>query len=212
MDLYAKLNLSKSVILSIILNFPLRSGMLFIFNLADFQKIVYSINIYILPCKLDLCVTWTWKNCDFVDLFELSYRFWNFNHFWLRKFSLNFRKLFILSICMFYHANWAYVSRGIEQKVWFCRSFWILLYVLALNFRPCKISINFRNFFVLLIFIFSLINWTYVPRKIEQKLWYYRSIWIFFLFRNLINFRPREFSLNFISEICLFYQYLYFAL
>ena len=48
-----------------------------IFN--KLQKILYSINIYILPCKLDLCATW------------------------------------------------------IDQKVWFCRYFWIFLYILDLN-------------------------------------------------------------------------------
>ena len=73
------------------------------------------------------------KNCDFVDLFEFSSTFLNLIQFWLRRFSLNFRNLLNISIFIFCLVNWTDVSLKIEQKVWFCRSFWIFLYVLELN-------------------------------------------------------------------------------
>ena len=53
------------------------------------QTIVYYVNIYILPCKLDLCD----KKLDFVNIFEFSSTFWNIIHFLPRKFSEN---------CIFY--------------------------------------------------------------------------------------------------------------
>ena len=52
------------------------------------------------------------KKNDFVDIFEFSFTFRNFIHFWTRRFSLNFRKLFNLSIFTFCLVNWTYVPRG----------------------------------------------------------------------------------------------------
>ena len=73
------------------------------------QKKVYSIsiNIYILPFKLHLCVI----KCNFVDLVELSPSFWSFIYFWPHKLSLNFKKMFILSLSIFIFClvNWIYV-------------------------------------------------------------------------------------------------------
>ena len=54
------------------------------------QEIVNSINIYILPCKLDLCAKWNWATSEFI------FTFWKLIHFRPRKFQLNFRKLSIL--------------------------------------------------------------------------------------------------------------------
>ena len=90
------------------------------------QKIICSINIYILPCK-PMCYVESNNMCDFVLLFEFSSTFWNLIHIFPRIFSLNFRKLLILSIFIFCLVNWTYMSNLIKQKVWFWPSFWIFL-------------------------------------------------------------------------------------
>ena len=69
------------------------------------------------------------KKCDFVYIFE---SFCNSIPFWRHRFSLNFRKLLILSVFIFFLVNWTYVPCWIEQKVWFCRSFCIFFWVLEL--------------------------------------------------------------------------------
>ena len=111
------------------------------------------------------------KKCDFV--FEFSSAFWNWIHFWPRKFSLNFRKLFILSKFIFCLVNWTYVPRRIGQKVWFFGSFWIFIYVLEFNpflhFWPRRFSLIFGKLFMPSIFIFCPVKWTYVTRIIRTK-------------------------------------------
>ena len=50
-----------------------------IFN--KLQKILYSINIYIIPCKLDLCATW------------IDQKVWFFRYFWIFLYILDLNLL-----------------------------------------------------------------------------------------------------------------------
>ena len=50
--------LNKKLILFLFLKFPLHNSFLASPISTKLFKIVYSINIYILPCKLDLCTMW----------------------------------------------------------------------------------------------------------------------------------------------------------
>ena len=75
------------------------------------QKIIAKIQIYILPCKLDLCATLNRTKSVILSIF------WNFIHFWPSIFSLNLKKMLILSIFIFCLVNWTYIPRRIEQKV-----------------------------------------------------------------------------------------------
>ena len=67
-----------------------------------------------------------------------------------------------------------------KTKVWFCRYFWIFFYVSEFNsFLTLQISLNFRKLLRKSIFIVCLVNWAYVSRWIEQKVWCCRYFWIF---------------------------------
>ena len=96
-------------------------------------------------------------------------------HFQPRKFSLNFRKLYInivpckLNLC----DTWNCAISGIFVDLF--EFSWNFIY-----FRSCKIPQNLKKLVILLIFIFCLVNWTHVTRWIEQKAGFFRSIWIFF--------------------------------
>ena len=108
-------------------NFPLCSGTQLIFAsqiFANLKKIVHSINIHILPCKIGpMCHMVTNKKCDFVDL----------NSFLVSQIFATLQKLFILSIFKFCLVNWTYVPHGNKQKVRFWHFFRIFLCVLDLN-------------------------------------------------------------------------------
>ena len=107
-----------------------------------------------------MCYVESNKKCDFVDILEFSSTFSSI-HFWARKFWINFRKLFLLSIFIFCHVNWTRVPRRIEQKAWFCRSFWIFFYVLELN------SFSASQIFTKLQEILNSINNCILPCKLD---------------------------------------------
>ena len=113
------------------------------------------------------------KKCDFVIFYFFS-TFWNLIHIGIQKISLNFRKLLILSIFIFCFVNWTYVPRRIKTYGFidpfkFSSSFWN-----PIHFWPRKFFLNLRKLLILSIFIFCLVNWTYVIRRIEQKVGFCR--------------------------------------
>ena len=118
------------------------------------------------------------KKCDIVDIFEFSSMFRRIINFWPRRFSLNFWKLLALLIFIFCLVNWTYVSRWIvcdfDDIFEFSSMFWNLI-----HFWCRRYSLNFSKLLILPIFIFCLVNWTYVPRWIEQNVWFCRYFWIF---------------------------------
>ena len=65
----------------------------------------------------------------------------------------------------------------------FFSTFWNLI-----HFWPCRFSLNFRKLLLKSIFIFCLVNWTYVPRWIEQKVWFCWYFWIFLYVLELSSF------------------------
>ena len=83
LDLSATWNGIKSVILSTWLNFFLRFGTFHFWPpqySRNFRK--WFINIYILPCKLSLCITWNLTKSViliYFDLFEFSTMFWSWS-------------------------------------------------------------------------------------------------------------------------------------
>ena len=128
-----------------------------------------------------MCHVESSKKCDFVDIFEFFSMFWNLIHFWHRRFSLNFRKLLLKYIFIFCLVNWTYVPRWIEQKCDFLDIFgFSSTFRNSIHYWPRRFSLNFIKLLFKFIFIFCLVNWTYVPRWIEQKMWLCRYFWIFF--------------------------------
>ena len=120
------------------------------------------------------------KKCDYVHLSEFASTFWSLIHFWPRTFSLNFRKLVNISIFIFCLVNWTYVPRWIEQKVWFCRYFWIFLYVLEFN------SFLASQIFTKLQKIGISINTYILPCKLDLwATWNRTKSVIMFIFLNL---------------------------
>ena len=133
------------------------------------------------------------KKCDFVDLFEFSSTFWNLVLFKPRKLLMNFRQIFDLRMFTFYLVNWTYVPREIEQKVHFLdlfkfsSTFWNLI-----HFRSRKFWLNFKKLLLKFIFIFCLVNCTYVPRWFEQNVWLCRYFWIFVYVLELKSFSASQ--------------------
>ena len=137
---------------------------------------------------------WNWTKS--VIFFTFFSTYWNVINIQPEKFSQTFRKLSILSIFMFCLVNWTYALCEIEQKVrflFFSSTFWNLI-----HFWPHRFSVNFRKLTILSIFIFCLVNWTYVLRKIEQKVWFFTFSTTFW---NLIHFRPGKFSQDFHKKL-----------
>ena len=130
------------------------------------------------------------KKCDFDDLFEFFSTFWNLIHFWPRSFSLNFRKLLIRTIFIFCLVNRSYVSHGIDQKVWFWRSFWIFLnFGNFIHFQPRNFSLNFRKLLIWTIFIFCPVNRSYTCHMESTKKCDFVDLFQFFLtFWSFIHF------------------------
>ena len=95
-----------------------------------------------------------------------------------------FRKLFNLPILIFCHVNWTYLLHGFQQKVYFSRFLksFLLFFWSIIHFRLCEFSLNFRKLFILLIFLFCLVNWTYVPRKFDQKCTFIEFLRVFYCF------------------------------
>ena len=71
------------------------------------------------------------------------------------------------------------------------------IFLNVIHFGPFKFSPKFRKLFVVLLFIFCLVNWTYKPREIEQNVWFCRFFLNFPLLFGAIHYRLRKFSLNF---------------
>ena len=68
-----------------------------------------------------------------------------------------------------------------RTKKEYFRYFWIFLYVLELNsFWPRRFSLNFKKLSIPS--IFCLVNWTYVPRGNEHKVWFCPYFWSFSLY------------------------------
>ena len=108
-----------------------------------------------------MCHVESKKNCYFVDLFEFFFTFWNLIHFWPRRFSLNSRKLLILSIFIFCLVCWTYMPRELNKMYdfvdifEFSSMFWNLIY-----FWPRRLSLNFK-------IIVNSINIYILPCKLD---------------------------------------------
>ena len=101
------------------------------------------------------------------------------------------------------------MARRIEQKVWFCRSFWIFLYVLELNsFLASQIFTKLQKIVKNFIFIFYLVNWTNVPRWIEQKVWFCRYFWIFLYVLELNSFLTSQILIKLLKIVNSFNIYI----
>ena len=119
------------VILPFLLSFPLAS---FIFASQIFtkrQKIIYTVNIYILPCKSRLFAKWVWTKCVILTIllnFPLIFFLLNFglSNFLQTSEIYYFDQYFIFFI--FCLANWTYALCVMKQKAWFDQSFWIFYY------------------------------------------------------------------------------------
>ena len=69
----------------------------------------------------------------------------------------------------------------------FFSTFWNLI-----NFQPRWFSLNLRKLLILLILIFCFVNWTYVPCRNEQKVWFWRSFRIFLYILKLYSFSASQ--------------------
>ena len=113
------------------------------------------------------------------------------------KWNLFFMTFLYISIFIFCIVNWTYVPCELNKKCDFINVFeFFSTFWNSIHFRPRRCSLNFRKFFILLTFIFCLVNQTYVSRVIEQKCDFVNLFEFYSTFWNLIHFLPRRFSLN----------------
>ena len=123
-----------------------------------------------------------------VDIRKINNIF-SVNDFQQLKVSTNFRKLFTQQTFIFCLVNWNYVPRWIKQKCDFIFIFeFSSTFRNVIHFWPRTFSLNFRKFFILSIFIFCLVNCTYMPCKIEKICDFVNLFWIFLYAPELNSF------------------------